>query len=72
MADPSAVSTPRPSLTTQQAAEFLAVAPKTLVTWRCKGRGPIYSKLGRSVIYDPDDLASFRDSHKVRVSGGAA
>jgi len=53
------------SLRTKPAAEYLGVSPGTLEVWRCKGRGPRYSKLGKVVVYDPQDLDAFRESRKV-------
>ena len=53
------------SLRTKEAADYLGVSPGTLEVWRCKGRGPRYSKLGKVVVYDPTDLEDFRDARKV-------
>jgi len=53
------------SLRTREAAAYLGVAAGTLEVWRCKGRGPRYSKLGKVVVYDPTDLDAFRESRKV-------
>jgi hypothetical protein len=38
------------------AAEHVGWAPDTLRTKRCRGGGPPYHKLGKSVFYDLDDL----------------
>ena len=38
-------------LTPQQAAEFLAFAPKTLNNWRSAGKGPRFEKVGGLVRY---------------------
>jgi hypothetical protein len=43
-------------LRTPQAADYLGVSPATLAKWRVLGGGPSYKKLGRVVVYDPDDL----------------
>jgi len=53
------------SLRTREAATYLGVSAGTLEVWRCKGRGPRYSKLGKVVVYDPADLDAFRDARKV-------
>ncbi|MEA4856547.1 MAG: helix-turn-helix transcriptional regulator [Solidesulfovibrio sp. DCME] len=53
------------SLRTREAAAYLGVSAGTLEVWRCKGRGPRYSKLGKVVVYDPTDLDAFRESRKV-------
>lgn len=63
-------STTGASLTTEQAAEFLALSPYTLATWRGQGKGPTFCKFGKYVTYDPADLIAFRDSTKIRTSGG--
>lgn len=41
------------------AGTYLGVSPKTLVDWRCRGRGPRYVKLGSSVRYRRQDLDDF-------------
>jgi len=53
------------SYRTREAAQYLGVSPGTLEVWRCKGRGPRYSKLGKVVVYDPSDLDAFREARKV-------
>jgi hypothetical protein len=49
----------KPKLNTDEAAAFLGVKASTLHTWRCRHRGPKYSKLGSRVLYDTDDLEDF-------------
>lgn len=46
-------------LNTVEAATFLGVKPNTLEVWRCQKRGPKYSKIGRRVLYDIDDLEHY-------------
>jgi hypothetical protein len=47
----------------KQAAERLGMKPPTLRSWRCRGVGPVYIKLGHGkrapVRYDLRDLARF-------------
>jgi len=47
------------------AATVLGVSPPTLRSWRCRGIGPAFIKLGRgkkaAVRYDLRDLAQFID-----------
>jgi len=43
-------------LRTAAAAEYIGVAKSTLEKLRLTGGGPIFNKLGRTVIYDRDDL----------------
>lgn len=49
-------------LNTQQAAAFLTLAPITLAEWRLTGKGPRFSKIGRSVRYRLDDLKAWLES----------
>jgi hypothetical protein len=46
-------------LNTLEAAVFLGVKPNTLEVWRCQKRGPKYSKIGRRVLYDINDLENY-------------
>jgi hypothetical protein len=45
--------------TEQQAAALLKVSVKTLQGWRCRGGGPRFVKIGRSVRYQLADLDAF-------------
>ena len=46
-------------LNTQEAAAYLGIRPNTLEVWRCKHRGPKYSKIGSRVLYALEDLETF-------------
>ena len=46
-------------LTTPAAAEYLGLSPATLDTMRSRGGGPVFSKLGRRVVYRREDLDSW-------------
>lgn len=50
-------------LNEREAAALLKVAPQTLRTWRSKGRGPRYVRLGAgrrtSIRYDLAELETF-------------
>ena len=48
----------------RDAAKYLGVAYITLETWRGRGQGPSYCKLGRSIRYDRQALDSFMLSHR--------
>ncbi|ANK85655.1 MULTISPECIES: helix-turn-helix domain-containing protein [unclassified Rhizobium] len=49
-------------LTTEQAAEYLNVSPKTLHNWRVKGReGLRFHRFGRAVRYSRADLDAFAE-----------
>lgn len=46
-------------LSTQEAADYYGLKKNTLEIWRCKHKGPRYSKLGTRVLYDMNDLEEF-------------
>jgi predicted DNA-binding transcriptional regulator AlpA len=52
-------------LTTRQAAPLVGVTPGTLENWRVAGRGPKHIRAGRNVRYDPRDIESWKDAHRV-------
>jgi predicted site-specific integrase-resolvase len=47
------------NLKTEEAAKFLQVKPATLEQWRWSGKGPLFVKLNRTVIYRKADLEAF-------------
>ncbi len=54
-------------LTTRQAAKELGLSPRTLQSWRVRGGGPRYIRIGRNrVLYDPEDLESWLAERKFR------
>lgn len=44
------------SMTTGETADYLNISPATLETWRCRGGGPPFRKLGRAVRYLKTDV----------------
>lgn len=46
-------------LSENDSAQMLGCKPATLRKWRCIGGGPRFIKVGRTVRYDPHDLAAF-------------
>lgn len=48
-------------LTEEETAAALRVSPATLRTWRSRGRGPRFVKVGRLVRYRPVDLERHAD-----------
>jgi len=58
-------------LNTHEAAAFLGVKPCTLEVWRCKKRGPKYSKLGSRVMYDQQELETWFASRSVHTTDTA-
>lgn len=54
-------------LNQQAAATMLGLSPRTLERFRCTGFGPVYRKLGRRVLYRPDDISAWINT-RVRTS----
>ncbi len=44
---------------TKEAAGYMALKKCTLEAWRCRGGGPVFVKLGKSVRYRKEDLDAF-------------
>ena len=44
---------------TDEAAAFLRISPRTLVSWRSRGMGPTYIKVGRRVVYLQRDIVAW-------------
>ncbi len=40
-----------PLYSAAEAAELIHVLPSTLAGWRCSGRGPRFTKIGKKVFY---------------------
>jgi hypothetical protein len=40
------------------------VKESTLATWRCKGGGPDFTKIGGRVVYYPSAVAAYEESRK--------
>lgn len=49
-------------LETVEAAALLGVSAATLPTWRSRGRGPAFVKVGGSIRYRRGDLLRYRES----------
>jgi len=54
------------NLRTRQAADYLQVSKSLLDKMRCYGGGPVYAKLGATVIYSTDDLDAWVASKKLK------
>lgn len=50
---------PRPPLTDVEVAARLGVSRFTVRSWRLKGTGPRFLKMGRAVRYRADDVAAY-------------
>ena len=55
-------------LTPEQTAELLHMSPNTLSSWRWKGRGPEFIKVGRNVRYDRADVDAWLRDNKTSFS----
>lgn len=64
--DTTSQKTNRPKLRTPAAAGYSGLAESTLEKLRVNGGGPLYMRVGRVVVYDPDDLDAWLESHKRR------
>jgi len=52
-------------LTPDQLAERWGKSPGTLQNWRSQGKGPPYTKIGKTITYDLDDVIQFEAEHKI-------
>ncbi|WP_415714468.1 helix-turn-helix transcriptional regulator [Roseibium sp.] len=52
--------------TAEQVAEQLGLATSTLAKMRLSGAGPSYLKLGRRVVYRPEDIDSWLQENRVK------
>ena len=57
---------PSPYLTTNEAAAFLRIKPRTLANMRNREFGPAYRKHGGRVVYTVEDLIAWSDSTRRR------
>lgn len=59
-----------PEVTTSKgAAEMMGIAVATLNTWRCRGGGPPYLKIGKRVIYRIEDVRAYMDARVMKKCG---
>ena len=54
--------TEMPLLTTPEAAAILRLSRRTLEDYRTKGNGPTYRRLGKKIVYRPEDLNAWIDA----------
>ncbi len=52
----------QPLKNTPQAAEQVKLSPRTLEDYRTKGGGPKYRRLGKRILYRPEDLDEWVDA----------
>lgn len=67
----SPYSAKRPMQRTPEAAAYCGSSKSTLEKLRLTGGGPKFLKLGRRVVYDPDDLDAWLASKKRLSTSGA-
>ena len=53
-------------LRTPEAAKLLGVARRSLEKWRVYGTGPVFTKMGRLVMYAESDLDRWATSRRRR------
>jgi predicted DNA-binding transcriptional regulator AlpA len=53
------------------AARLVGLSESTLAKLRLNGNGPLYCKLGRRVVYRPDDLEKWLESRITRDTSDA-
>lgn len=51
-------------LTEKNLAERWGIKPMTLSQWRWNGRGPMFLKIGRRVLYRLEDVAAFEENKR--------
>lgn len=56
----------RRKLRTAEAAEYTTVSESTLTKLRLTGGGPVFIKVGKSVLYDLADLDAWLNAHRRR------
>lgn len=59
-------------LRTEDAANYVGLSASTLCKLRLAGDGPNYIKIGKSVVYDPADLAAWLSTKRRRSTSVAA
>jgi hypothetical protein len=52
-------------LSDKETATALGVAPTTPAQWRCKGKGPVYLKVGKNCFYRPSDIAAWLEKQLI-------
>ena len=60
----STKKTPNQAFTEAQVAERYELSQKTLQSWRIKGGGPVFVKMGKAVRYLASDLEAFEIANK--------
>ncbi len=53
-------------LTQDQLSESIHISPRTLERMRVDGTGPVYTKLGRRVVYEESDIETWISENKFK------
>lgn len=64
--------THRPKLRTKEAAAYCGSTASTFNKLRLYGGGAVYITIGRTVVYDPDDLDEWLNSNRRKSTSVAA
>lgn len=64
--------THRPKMRTKEAATYCGSTESTFNKLRLTGGGPVYITIGRTVVYDPDDLDGWLNANRRRSTSVAA
>jgi hypothetical protein len=59
-----------PWLNTERAAQYIGYGVPTLERYRLSGAGPVYSRVGRRVLYHVDDLDEWMRLGRRRSTSG--
>lgn len=59
-----------PNIRVRDAADYVGLTKSTLDKLRCLGGGPVYMKLGRSVIYSTADLDNWLSERRRESTWG--
>lgn len=57
-----------PLINTARAAEVCGLSISTLITFRCRGKGPPFFRMGRAIRYRFSEVEAFRDRGRVETS----
>ena len=58
-------------MSSREAAEMIGVTEGTLMNWRSAGKGPVFVKYGRRVVYRPKDVERWLDARTINPEAGA-
>lgn len=65
----AAMSTLPTTISESDVATLLGMSVKTLRNWRVDGKGPVYAKPGRVVVYLPDDVTAYLNASRRAPDG---